>query len=114
MLLRNTLVKQLLRSTAVQRQTTSKLYLMSQHYRLFSAVPPTPPPMRPRGGAPPQGTPGQEGDQGAAGYTTDEDGANFDSDRRFSNFILFSGALALAILFMVSNVLHIKKEKEAK
>ncbi len=48
------------------------------------------------------------------GYTGDEYGQSIDSDRRFSNFILFSGALALAILFMESNVLHIKIEKEAK
>jgi hypothetical protein len=49
-----------------------------------------------------------------AGYTTDEDGSNFESDKRFSNFILFSGVLALAIIFMASNVLHLKKERESK
>ena len=72
---------------------------------------------------PPSGGPPDTGgkppsDKGSAhtdgGYTTDEDGPSFDSDRRFSNFILFTGAFALAILFMVSNVLHIKKEREAK
>ena len=51
-------------------------------------------------------------DQG--GYTTEEEGASFESDRKFSNFILFSGAFALAVLFMVSNVMHLKKERDAK
>jgi hypothetical protein len=69
--------------------------------RRFSAIPP------PRGGPGPK----SEGD---AGYTTEEEGASFESDRKFSNFILFSGAIALGILFMVSNVLHLKKEKEGK
>ena len=70
-----------------------------------------PPNLPPSGGGP-------KSDKGSGdadgGYTTDEDGHSFDSDRRFSNFILFTGAFALAILFMVSNVLHIKKEREAK
>jgi hypothetical protein len=75
-------------------------------------VPPSGP-----GGPGPKGD-GNMSDKGAAGkdsgYTTDEDGTSFESDKRFSNFILFTGAFALAILFMVSNVLHIKKERDAK
>ena len=63
------------------------------------------------GGSPPPGGPGGD-DKG--GYTTEEEGASFESDKRFSNFVLFTGAFALAILFMVSNVLHLKKERDAK
>jgi hypothetical protein len=61
------------------------------------------------------GGPGGKGPgSGDGGYTTDEEGASFDSDRRFSNFILFTGSFALVILFLESNVMHLKKEKEAK
>jgi hypothetical protein len=60
---------------------------------------PSPPPSNKPDGSPPEN----------GGYTSDEDGASFDSDRKFSNFILFTGALALGILFMVSNVLLLKK-----
>lgn len=76
-------------------------------------MPPNQPPGGNFGGGPggPNKGPGGE-DQG--GYTTDEDGASFDSDRRFSNFILFTGAFTLAMLFMASNVMHMKKEREAK
>lgn len=64
-------------------------------------------------GGPSDNTGGARKDSGA-GYTTDEDGSSFESDKRFSNFILFAGALALAIIFMASNVMHLKKEREAK
>jgi hypothetical protein len=67
-------------------------------------------------GGPPSGggpTPGPGGED-KGGYTTEEEGASFESDKKFSNFVLFTGAFALAILFMVSNVLHLKKEREAK
>ena len=60
------------------------------------------------------GGPGPQGDPDRGGYTTEEEGATFESDKKFSNFILFTGAFALAILFMVSNVLHLKKERDAK
>ena len=70
-----------------------------------------PPPQGPQGDG--RGGPKTNIDAGG-GYTTDEDGASFDSDRRFSNFILFTGAFALAILFMASSVMHLKKEKDAK
>lgn len=71
--------------------------------------------MRYFSGPTPPGGPGQKGGDGdREGYTTEEEGASFESDKKFSNFILFTGAFALAILFMVSNVLHLKKEREAK
>lgn len=57
----------------------------------------------------PGGPKGGGGNNDQGGYTTDEDGASFDSDRRFSNFILFSGTFALAIIFLASNVMHLKK-----
>jgi protein SCO1/2 len=60
------------------------------------------------------GPPGPYGDPDRGGYTTEEEGATFESDKKFSNLVLFTGAFALAILFMVSNVLHLKKEREAK
>lgn len=65
-----------------------------------------------QGGGAPGGAP--QNQQDAGGYTTEEEGASFESDRKFSNFILFTGAFALVILFMVSNVIHLKKEREAK
>jgi len=66
----------------------------------------------PPSGMPPPG--GKGPGSGDGGYTTDEEGASFDSDRRFSNFILFTGSFALIMLFLASNVMHLKKEKEAK
>lgn len=71
--------------------------------------------MPPGMGGPGSGGPGGPNkNDSSGGYTTDEDGTNFESDRRFSNFILFTGAFALVILFMASNVMHMKKEREAK
>jgi len=70
--------------------------------------------MPPRGGS---GGPGGQGgptNNGQEGYTTEEEGASFESDRKFSNYILFAGAFALVVLFMASNVLHLKKERDAK
>lgn len=43
------------------------------------------------------------------GYVSDEDGKEHDSDRRFSNFILFSGCLALGGILMASNVMQLKR-----
>lgn len=70
--------------------------------------------MPPRGGPPKQGGGQFRNEQDTGGYTTEEEGASFESDKKFSNFILFTGAFTLAILFMVSNVMHLKKEREAK
>jgi len=36
----------------------------------------------------------------------DEDYDKFESDRRFSNFVLFGGALSLAMIFMASSVMQ--------
>lgn len=63
------------------------------------------------GGGPPSGGPPGNGQDG---YTTEEEGASFESDRKFSNYILFAGSFALVVLFMVSNVLHLKKERDSK
>ena len=64
---------------------------------------------------PPSGPPkGGPSGNGQDGYMTEEEGASFESDRRFSNYILFAGSFALVVLFMVSNVLHLKKERDAK
>ena len=81
--------------------------------RYFSEIPP-------RGGPGPLGNnmgggaPGGPGGDDKGGYTSEEEGSSFESDKKFSNFVLFSGALALGILFMVSNVLHLKKERDSK
>ena len=45
-----------------------------------------------------------DGPQNDDKYVSDEEGAEFDSDRRFSNYVLFAGALALGAVLMVSNV----------
>ena len=65
-------------------------------------------------GGPPGGGPGKGNSNTDGGYTTEEEGATFESDRKFSNYVLFIGAFALVALFMVSNVLHLKKERDAK
>jgi len=49
-----------------------------------------------------------------SGYYSDEDSTSFSSDRKFSNFILFTGTLALIIIYMYSNVQSIKKKREQK
>ena len=46
------------------------------------------------------------------GYSTDEDGKNFESDRRFSNYIMFLGSFSMVVIFMVANVIQLKKQKE--
>jgi len=48
------------------------------------------------------------------GYASDgEDGKKqFESDKRFSNFVLFGGALAMITLLMTSNVKQSKRERE--
>lgn len=48
------------------------------------------------------------------GYFSDEDTSSFQSDRKFSNFILFTGALALFIIYMYSNVMDVKRKREQK
>lgn len=52
----------------------------------------------------------KEGD----GYESEgEEGKKeFESDKRFSNFVLFGGALAMVILLMASNVQQSKRERE--
>lgn len=49
-----------------------------------------------------------------SGYYSDEDNASFQSDRKFSNFILFTGAFALLVIYVYSNVMSIKKKREQK
>jgi hypothetical protein len=49
-----------------------------------------------------------------SGYISDEDTASFQSDRKFSNFILFTGAIALMGIYMYSNVMSLKRKKENK
>jgi cytochrome oxidase Cu insertion factor (SCO1/SenC/PrrC family) len=39
-------------------------------------------------------------------YQSDDENQEFDSDRRFSNFMLFSGTIALACAMMASSVMH--------
>ena len=68
------------------------------------------PPMPP--GLPPNKKQGDSKSE-EGGFTSDEEGQSFDSDRKFSNFVLFTGVLALGILFMVSNVLQVKKQRDA-
>ena len=48
------------------------------------------------------------------GYSTDEDGKNFESDRRFSNYIMFIGSFSMVVIFMIANVIQLKKQKESK
>ena len=45
-------------------------------------------------------------------YVSDEEGADFESDRRFSNFVLFAGALTLGAILMVSNVTQMQKRNQ--
>lgn len=49
-----------------------------------------------------------------SGYYSDEDSTSFQSDRKFSNFILFTGAFALLLIYMYSNVQSIKRKREQK
>jgi hypothetical protein len=54
------------------------------------------------------------GDSGD-GYESGEEGKKeFESDKRFSNFVLFGGALAMVTLLMASNVQQAKREREKK
>ena len=48
------------------------------------------------------------------GYSTDEDGKQFESDRRFSNFMIFLGSFSMVVIFGISNVLMLKRQKENK
>lgn len=48
------------------------------------------------------------------GYFSDEDAASFQSDRKFSNFILFTGAFALFVIYMYSSVMDVKRKREKK
>ena len=48
------------------------------------------------------------------GYFSDEDSTSFDSDRKFSNFILFTGAFALIIIYMYSTVTDVQRKREQK
>ena len=60
--------------------------------------------------SPQEGGGGPENDNDK--YISDGEGGDdqsFDSDRRFSNFVLFGGALALGALLMASNVMAVKK-----
>jgi protein SCO1/2 len=68
------------------------------------------PPFQPRG----SGGSGKPSGPDQGGYTTEEEGASFESDRKFSNYILFAGSFALAVLFMAANVMHLKRERDAK
>jgi protein SCO1/2 len=49
-----------------------------------------------------------------SGYYSDEDSTSFTSDRKFSNFILFTGAFALLLIYLYSNVQSIKRKREQK
>jgi len=53
-----------------------------------------------------------DNDDDRSGYVSDEDGREFDSDRRFSNFVLFSGCLALMGILMAANVMQMKRQKD--
>jgi len=80
------------------RKLASKLIIplcKPQPIRLFSSTPPK--------GGPQRGS-------STGGYVSDDDDQQFESDRRFSNFILFTGAFALGVLFMASNVMQMRKQ----
>lgn len=49
-----------------------------------------------------------------SGYYSDEDSTSFQSDRKFSNFVLFTGAFALIVIYMYSNIMSVKKKREQK
>ena len=49
-----------------------------------------------------------------SGYYSDEDNASFQSDRKFSNFILFTGAFALLVIYVYSQIMSVKKKREQK
>lgn len=65
--------------------------------------------MPPSGGPPGGGSGGPDNNDG---YETEEDGKTFESDRRFSNFIMFLGSFSMVIIFAISNVVHLKRQKE--
>eukprot|EP00343_Euplotes_focardii_P011023 CAMPEP_0205827902 /NCGR_PEP_ID=MMETSP0206-20130828/33452_1 /ASSEMBLY_ACC=CAM_ASM_000279 /TAXON_ID=36767 /ORGANISM="Euplotes focardii, Strain TN1" /LENGTH=339 /DNA_ID=CAMNT_0053129221 /DNA_START=16 /DNA_END=1032 /DNA_ORIENTATION=- len=99
--------------------------LLKQQLRLFSTGPPSPGPPSPGPPGPNKsdgdlfGTPRTDARQppdatDKSGYYSEEDSTSFSSDRKFSNFILFSGGLALIIIYMYSNVQSIKKKREQK
>jgi len=54
----------------------------------------------------------QGGENDDGGYTTDEDGKTFENERRFSNFIMFLGSFSMVVIFAISNVIQLKKQKE--
>ena len=47
-------------------------------------------------------------------YVSEDERDEFESDRRFSNFVLFSGTLALGVLFMMSSVMANKRKKSVQ
>ena len=90
-MLSNLLKRSLLRSKPIPKQ---RLLVKPIQARYFSS------------GRPP--FQGGNNDQ-ADGYSTDEDGKNFESDRRFSNYIMFLGAFSMVTIFMIANVVQLKK-----
>jgi len=59
-----------------------------------------------------QGGPPQNPNDG--GYSSEEDNKEFASDRRFSNYVMFLGSFSMVVIFMVSNVIQLKRSKENK
>lgn len=93
----------------------SNSLLMRQNMRFFSS----PGPKRPDIGQPFNPTAGNDikgGDKKVSetDYFSDEDNTSFQSDRKFSNFVLFTGAFALFVLYMYSNVMGVVKKREQK
>jgi protein SCO1 len=69
--------------------------------------------MPPSGGGGAGGPGGPEGGPDG-GYSTDEEGKEFESDRRFSNYIMFIGSFTMMVIFMMANVVQLKRQKEEK
>jgi hypothetical protein len=63
-----------------------------------------------RGGGKP--TRSHMGGEPMDGYSTEEDNKEFESDRRFSNTLMFVGAFSMILVFLASNVVHLKKQRE--
>ena len=52
---------------------------------------------------------GNRGGPSNEGYSTDEEGKEFESDRRFSNYIMFIGSFTMVCIFMIANVVQLKR-----
>jgi hypothetical protein len=87
-----------LTSIAAQRSKPGSCKLLPMQIRGIQEGPSGP-------GGPGGSGPGGPDQKDDGKFASDDEGADFESDRRFSNFVLFAGALTMSCLLMASNVM---------